>query len=222
MSFVGEETQAEEDAAVRRFIVARDAGDRVAAAAAWEALIVREERRIRVYIMGWRDANGDRLPASEREAVFARTLTRASTGMFKASNFRDVRTSGQLRAWLKTCVGYAAHDQYRSWMRHEKHAAGSIDEPAGEDGTGSRYESVLIDGAASPERYLEKSVAHDAVHTGLAKVPNDKQRKVLEMDLLGVPDDEIAAALDVNVGYVYQLRRRGLMKLKEVLGDVDC
>jgi DNA-directed RNA polymerase specialized sigma24 family protein len=44
---------------------------------------------------------------------------------------------------------------------------------------------------------------------------------VLKLDLLGYNDDEIANAIGETVGYVYQLRRRGLLKLKEVLGDVD-
>lgn len=195
------------DRLIRSFVAARDAGDAPAAAAAWERLVVEHWDRMRVWIAAWRHPqNGQPLPPGEREDALQLALYTATRNMVRT--FHGT-TLPEFVAALRTCTRFAAHNQWRAWVRHERHAAGSLDDPLLE-AEAARHEAgdelAQVDLAA-------------ALEDAIARIPNEKQRKVVALDRLGAPDGEIAAALGVSVDYVYKLRQRGREKLKEVLGD---
>jgi RNA polymerase sigma factor (sigma-70 family) len=207
------------EGAIRRFVLARDAGDAAGAALLWERLVVDHKDRVRVWVAAWsHPGNGQRLPAAEYDDATQRALIAATLNMLRT--FRG-SSAGELRAALRTCTEYAAHNHWRAWVRHARHAAGSIDEPlpGGEGGAG-RFDRELA--ADELQRRLAEEGRRDLVDLlddAIARVPSENQRRLLAMDRLGVPDSEIAEVLDVSIANVYKLRERGLKKLKEVLGD---
>lgn len=200
-----------------RFVTARDAGDASAAAASWERLVVAHRDRVEIWVSVWKHpTNGQRIPRSDVEDVLQDALIRATVKLLR--NFYG-SSLGEFRAALKTCTERAAHDAWRRWVRHDKQAAGSIDEPLGETGDAGRYDANIA--AEDPERGIERLDAHLTISRCLPLVPNEKQRAVLQMDMDGYPDDEIAQTIGVSVDYVYKLRERATKKLKEVMDDVD-
>jgi RNA polymerase sigma factor (sigma-70 family) len=206
---------------IRAFVVARDRGDAAATADAWQRLVVDHKDRVRTWVVTWRHpGNGQGLPPGEYEDATQQALLRATYKLVRS--FRG-STMGELIGALRTCAHHAAADHWRAWVRHERRRAGSLDDqPAGADGDGpaGRFDGelaamALAGGAAEQQRLDLVSALDDAI----ARIPNEKQRKVIRMDRLGVPDDEIAELLGESVAYVYKLRERGLRKLKEVLDD---
>jgi RNA polymerase sigma factor (sigma-70 family) len=161
----------------------------------------------------------DRVPDATQEA-FVRVLAMGKT-------FRE-SALGQFRVALVTCVRNSCLDYGRKELRHDKHAAGSLDERY-EDGdeTGpyaaaiARHsrerEALEAEALADEESRLD---ARDFVAWGIGRVENGSHREVLELTLLEqLASDEIAERLDISHDNVYQRRHRGLKRLEEVLRD---
>ena len=66
------------------------------------------------------------------------------------------------------------------------------------------------------ERAAER---REAVREAIEAMEDERKRDVLLMTWDKVPDIEIAERLETSVDNVYQLRRRGLMIVREMLED---
>jgi len=169
-------------------------------------------------VAAWRWAGKDvRIPRDEVEDVTQLAIIRLGGIM---ENFEGA-VLPQFRAFAMTCAANTCMDWSRREMKREMGIAGSVDEEvAGEEDAFGRFDADLARVAASlADREEEMLEAQDAIAGALPLVPSEDQRAVLQMTLEGVPAGEIAAHLDTTLDNVYQLRRRGLQKLKEVLGD---
>jgi RNA polymerase sigma factor (sigma-70 family) len=170
-------------------------------------------------VSAWRyPGSGDRVQEKDRDEAISLALWKVGkklVGTFKGT------TLPELRAAMKRAVDFACRDTLRRVGAYEKHQAGSFDEPAGEDSSLSRYEEELTDegGFDEFERNEERRSATERVAAALKKVPSQDMRRVLELTLDGLEVPQIAAKLNTSKDNVYQLRSRGLKKLKEVLGD---
>jgi DNA-directed RNA polymerase specialized sigma24 family protein len=110
-------------------------------------------------------------------------------------------------------------------MQEDMRRQGSLDEPAKNDqGEGHRrfddavfrQELERLDDADSGERERERQAA---VRAAISSIENERKRQVLEMTWDGRPAEAIAAELDTSVANVYQLRKRGMDLVKELLDD---
>ena len=203
---------------VRLLLLHRRGGDHARAKEAWDQLVENVYDRVRTRVATWRWEGKDvRIPADDVEDVTQLAIIRLGGIM---ENFEG-SVLPQFRAFALTCAKNACMDWSRKEMNREKGLAGSIqDEVAGEEEAYSRFDAELGHIAERvAERDEERLEAQDAVEHGIALIPTEDQRAVVQMTLEGVPVDEIAAHLDTNPTNVYQLRRRGLKQLREVLGD---
>jgi RNA polymerase sigma factor (sigma-70 family) len=207
-----------DDELVRLFALARDKGDRKRAVEIWDEIVTRHFDRVVAMVGAWRyPGSGDRVQDKDRDEAISLAFWKVGNrlvGTFKGT------TLPELRAAIRRAVDYACRDTLRRVGAYEKHQAGSLDEQAGDDSDLSRYEEELSDdgGFDEFERGEERRQATDRVAAALEKLPAN-QRRVLELTLEGMDVPQIAAALKTSTDNVYQLRSRGMKKLKEVLGD---
>jgi RNA polymerase sigma factor (sigma-70 family) len=207
-----------DDELVRLFAHARDKGDRDRAVEIWEEIVTRHFDRVIAMVSAWRyPGSGDRVQDKDRDEAVSLALWKV--GKKLVDTFRGT-TLPELRAAMKRAVDFACRDTLRRVAAYEKHQAGSLNESAGEDSNASRYEDELADdgGFEAFDREQEQRSAAERVAAALKKLP-DNMCQVLELTLDGLDVPQIAAKLNTSKDNVYQLRSRGMKKLKEVLGD---
>jgi RNA polymerase sigma factor (sigma-70 family) len=215
---VNDPDELRDDELVRLFALARDKGDRDRAVEIWAQIVGRHADRVFAMVAAWRyPGSGDRVQDRDRDEAIS--LAFWKVGQKMVDTFAGT-TLPELRAAIKRAVDFACRDTLRRVAAYEKHEAGSLDEPAGEDSALSRYEEELADdgGFHELERAEERREASDRVAAAFKKLP-DTMRQVLELSLAGLSVPQIAAKLDTSNNNVHQLRSRGMKKLKEVLGD---
>jgi RNA polymerase sigma factor (sigma-70 family) len=201
---------------VRLFAHARDRGDRDRAVQVWEQIVINNADRVTAWVAAWRyPGSGDRVQDVDRDEAASRAFWKVGRKM--VDTFRG-DTVPELRAAMKRAVDFACRDTLRHVAVYDKHHAGSLDEPAGEDSALSRYEEELADdgGFEEIERAEEQATTAARLGRALQELP-DNQRQVFEMTLDSKSVPQIATALDTSENNVHQLRSRGMKKLKEVL-----
>lgn len=122
----------------------------------------------------------------------------------------DTYRGGNFRAWLLRIATNACYDALR---RSGRRPASSLD---------SMYEDsdappIADRDAVSPEETAERKEVQQAVRNALARIPADQRAAIILCDLQGLAYEEIAVALDVNIGTVKSRINRGRAKLRELL-----
>jgi RNA polymerase sigma factor (sigma-70 family) len=206
-----------DDELVRLFAQARDRGDRERAVQIWAQIVENHADRVIALVAAWRyPGSGDRVQDVDRDEAVSLAFWKVGKKMVETF---EGTTLPELRAAIKRAVDFACRDTLRRVAVYDRHHAGSLDEPAGEDSALSRYEEELADdgGFEQLERQEEQATIAELLARALEQLP-DKQRQVLELSLGSTTVPQIAAALDTSENNVHQLRSRGMRKLKEVLG----
>jgi RNA polymerase sigma factor (sigma-70 family) len=199
---------------VRRFAAHRDRGERDAARAVWEQLVICNHDRVRTLVVAWRHPENPAVRIAAADVDDAVQLALVKFGLRMVETFRGV-SEGELRAALRRLVDFACRQTARSRLRHERRSAGSLDEPLGEDGEGRRFDADLAQrSVAAADREEEREDARAWVRDALGRVANPTRRAVLELSLAGVDGDEIARRLGVSRDVVYQHRTRALRELR--------
>jgi RNA polymerase sigma factor (sigma-70 family) len=204
---------------VRRFAAHRDRGEREAARAVWEQLVISNHDRVRTLVVAWRHPENPAVRIAPADVDDAVQLALVKFGLRMVDTFRGV-SEGELRAALRRLVDFACRQTARSRLRHERRSGGSLDEPLGEDGEGRRFDAELAQrSVAAAEREEEREEARAWVREALARVANPTRRAVLELSLAGIDGEEIAKRLGVSRDVVYQHRTRGLRELRAGGGE---
>jgi RNA polymerase sigma factor (sigma-70 family) len=208
---------------LRHYHAARDAGDLHAAAESWERLAVNNFDRIRQTVNAFRfSAGGPKLPESERGSAATEAYLRVRA---MGGNFRQHEV-GQFYAALHTAVHNACLDYGRKELRHDRHAAGSIDKKYEHGGEAGPYDAALAaydaqlreQAAEAVDAELRQMDAEGLIAWGIAQVKNDKHREVLEMTYIDkIPAEEISERLDISMANVYARRSRGQRELEGIL-----
>ena len=140
------------------------------------------------------------------------------------ANFRE-SALGQFRAALRQCVGNACMDFGRKELRHEQHAAGSLDERYGPGDEAGPYDAAIARHSlerGGARRRAGRRREHAAprrtslVAWAIAQVENDSYREVLEMTYIQrLAADEIADRL----GHHHGQRLRTPQPRREAIGE---
>lgn len=69
----------------------------------------------------------------------------------------------------------------------------------------------------SPEKHALQSEARKCLHNAIRELPEDMRSAIILRDIHGLPYDEIAKVLDINVGTIKSRISRGREKLREKL-----
>ena len=120
------------------------------------------------------------------------------------SNFRG---DSKFSVWLYRIVSNVCLDFLR---RQSRRGAVSL---SMEDSEGEEVQLDIPDESQSPERLLEQRLTRDAVRRGLQAVPPDSRQILLLREIQGLSYEEIAQALDIEVGTVKSRLFRARKKL---------
>jgi RNA polymerase sigma factor (sigma-70 family) len=207
---------------LRRYAVARDRGRTAEAAQIWERLTENNFDRIKLLCKGFRFPGGTGLPPDEAGSAASEAYLRV---VAMGAGFRE-RELGQFRAAVVRTVHNACMDFGRRELRHQRHAAGSLDSTWKPDGEGGPYDAALAAYDAERRAEADEVAADEArrrearglVRWAIGRVRNDNYRTVLELTYIEKLDgDAIAERLDITPDNVYQRRRRGVKELEKIL-----
>lgn len=208
---------------LRRYADARERGDLGEAAELWRDLAVNNFDRVNEIVKAFRfSPGGPKLPDDEWGSAATEAYLRV---LAMGVNFRK-REVGQFYAALVTCVQNACRDFGRKEFRHQKRAAGSLDQTYEPDGEAGPYDAALAaydahlreqanDGVESEYGAIE---AEQLVAWAIGQVATDNYREVLALTWLQkLPAEEIADELGISMENVYARRSRGGKELEKIL-----
>ena len=200
-----------------------DPAEQRRARTAWETLVALDRDRIVTLVKLFRVKGHD----ARVERVDVEDVAHAAWERMRdvLRNFEGT-VIPQYEAAMRTCVDFVCRDHCRVDMREDKRSGGSLDETIETDDGDQRGRFDSTIGKHERERILfeeqmERAVERrDAVREAIEAMEDERKRDVLLMTWDKVPDTEIAELLETTVDNVYQLRRRGLMIVREMLeGD---
>jgi RNA polymerase sigma factor (sigma-70 family) len=194
------------EGALRRFVACRDAGDAAGARRAWAELVTENLDRVRGMVALW--GRGGRLSPDEQEDAVQLAMVKLWRNMVET--FAGTSMGEWVNA-ARACTTFACLDVQRAAATRSAREA-PLDDRGGDEE--SRTEWRLGEAARREERREgERAEAREFVAWALPQVADERRRLVLERTLDGVPAEEIAAELGVEMGNLYQLRSRGLKDL---------
>jgi len=200
---------------LRRVADARAAGDWTTARGEWEACIARARERV-VNVVD-RYVRKRWIPEADHEDVVQEALVRGSRALVKNL---ETLTEPTFFAAMITCAHRQCQDDGRKVLRRRKHEK-SLDEPAGwsEEEPMPRYwREEARDAQRSYERGAGQRDLQHTLDDAIARVKNERWRKLLTLQRLGVEDAQIAEELGISIANVHTSRHRAF---KELRGLID-
>lgn len=127
------------------------------------------------------------------------------------NSLASFRGDSKFSVWLTRIVSNLCLDFLRSRSRRPTVSL-SVEDDGGDD-----VQLDIADNSQSPEELLERSLTRESVRRGLQALPDDYREILLLREIQGLSYDEIAAALDIEVGTVKSRIFRGRKKLCDYL-----
>jgi RNA polymerase sigma factor (sigma-70 family) len=184
----------------------------------WAELVARDIDRVRGIVAAFRHpVSGTRVARDDIDQVAQDAYIRLFGMSFRGTSV------GEYRAALWRCVTFQCMDHCRRAMEEDKRRAGSLDQQIETDDREGRprfekdmakHEAERISEEEELERLRER---REALDEAIPKIEDERKRRVLEMTREGCSTDDIAKELGVSEDNVYQLRRRGLKLLQQIL-----
>ena len=129
------------------------------------------------------------------------------------------RGESGLRTWLVRIAINHSRNRFRWWKRRRRDATASLDAPAAEDSTES-IASRIADNSEDPESAVLRRERQAAIMNAILSLNEAYREAVILCDIEGWSYDEIAGALDVNIGTVKSRIARGREELRRRLNGI--
>lgn len=184
-----------------QFLERLKAGD----AAAFNHLV--EERHADIYALLYR------LTEDPEEA---RDLTQ-ETFLQAFRHIANFRGDADLRTWLYRIAVNQARNRWRWWKRRRRDRTISLDAPANDSNDTPLSSRLVGEDASDPE---QQTLAHERERALLAALHtlSSAYREVIVLrDIEGMSYEEVAGALEINVGTVKSRLSRGRIELRRRL-----
>ena len=130
---------------------------------------------------------------------------------------KSFRGDAELKTWLFRIAVNHSRNRFRWWKRRRRDITISLDAPIG-DSDSTISETIAGDTASAEETVLrhEREVAIRKALLGLADIYREA---IVLCDIEGLTYEEIAAALEINIGTVKSRIARGREELRKRLKD---
>ena len=174
-------------------------------AAAFNRLV--EERHGDVYALLYR------LTEDPEEA---RDLTQ-ETFLQAFRHLSSFRGDADVRTWLYRIAVNQARNRWRWWKRRRRDRTLSLDAPAHAGSDAPLSAALESERDADPERQALARERERALHAALKSLSRPYREVVVLRDIEGLSYEEVAAALDLNVGTVKSRLSRGRNELRRRL-----
>lgn len=146
----------------------------------------------------------------------ARDLTQ-ETFLSALKSIRSFRGEAELKTWLFRIALNHSRNRFRWWKRRKRSETMSLDKPVGE-GSATLADTLAGDGE-SPEQSVLRHERQRELITALNALPTPFREAVVLCDIEGFGYEEIARAININVGTVKSRIARGRELLRKRLSD---
>jgi RNA polymerase sigma-70 factor (ECF subfamily) len=155
-----------------------------------------------------------RLTASREEAA---DLTQ-ETFLSALKAIRSFRGEAELKTWLFRIALNHSRNRFRWWKRRKRNETVSLDQPLREDGTTTLAE-VIADDSETPEQAFLRRERQHHLAVAVSSLPEIFRESIVLCDVEGFGYEEIARALNINIGTVKSRIARGRELLRKRLSD---
>jgi RNA polymerase sigma-70 factor (ECF subfamily) len=133
-------------------------------------------------------------------------------------SIRSFRGDSELKTWLTRIAINHSRNRFRWWKRRKKDTTISLDSPIGDTDT-SVGDSIAGETESAEEAVLRQE-RETALRRALTQLPEHYREAIVLCDIEGYSYDEIAAALEINIGTVKSRIARGREELRKRLSDL--
>lgn len=131
---------------------------------------------------------------------------------------KSFRGESELKTWLIRIAINHSRNRFRWWKRRRRSETISLDANIGESDT-PIGESIAGNVESAEEAVLRKE-RETALRKALAQMPEHYREIIVLCDIEGMSYDEIASALEINLGTVKSRIARGREELRKRLTDL--
>jgi RNA polymerase sigma-70 factor (ECF subfamily) len=174
-------------------------------AAAFNRLV--EERHADIYALLYR---------LTEDAEEARDLTQ-ETFLQAFRNIASFRGDADLRTWLYRIAVNQARNRWRWWKRRRRDRTVSLDAPAGAETETPLSAGLRDEDASDPEQIALARERQRALLSALRSLSRSYREVIVLRDIEGLSYEEVAQALEINVGTVKSRLSRGRVELRKRL-----
>jgi RNA polymerase sigma-70 factor (ECF subfamily) len=146
----------------------------------------------------------------------ARDLTQ-ETFLQAFRHLASFRGDADLRTWLYRIAVNQARNRWRWWKRRRRDRTVSLDAPVSEEIDAPLSAGLVDGGVLDPERQALAREREEALHAALKSLSRPYREVIVLRDIEGLSYEEVAAALDLNVGTVKSRLNRGRTELRRRL-----
>jgi RNA polymerase sigma-70 factor, ECF subfamily len=129
---------------------------------------------------------------------------------------RSFRGEAELKTWLFRIALNHSRNRFRWWKRRKRAETVSLDKPIGDEGSATIADTLAADGE-SPEESVLRLERREQLMATLNTLPDVFREAIVLCDIEGFGYEEIAKALDINVGTVKSRIARGREQLRKKL-----
>jgi RNA polymerase sigma-70 factor (ECF subfamily) len=146
----------------------------------------------------------------------ARDLTQ-ETFLQAFRHLASFRGDADVRTWLYRIAVNQARNRWRWWKRRRRDRTLSLDAPASESQDTPLSAGLANESAEDPERQALARERERALHAALQTLSRPYREVIVLRDIEGLSYEEVALALDLNVGTVKSRLSRGRNELRRRL-----
>lgn len=130
---------------------------------------------------------------------------------------RKFRGDADIKTWLYRIAINESRNRFRWWKRRKRESTISLDEPLSEDG--GSMQDTIPGVTPDPEAAILQREREYVLTKALQEIPEIYREAVVLCDIEGFTYDEIAVALNINLGTVKSRIGRGREELRRRLKD---
>jgi RNA polymerase sigma-70 factor (ECF subfamily) len=146
----------------------------------------------------------------------ARDLTQ-ETFLQAFRNIAGFRSEADLRTWLYRIAVNQARNRWRLWKRRRRDRTVSLDAPVGDEGSAPLSAVLTDEGTRDPEQQALARERERALRAALSTLSRSYREVIILRDIEGLSYEEVAQALDMNIGTVKSRLSRGRDELRRRL-----
>lgn len=130
---------------------------------------------------------------------------------------KSFRGDSELKTWLFRIAVNHSRNRFRWWKRRRRDVTVSLDAPIGD--TDSALSEIIAGDDVSAEDTVLRLERETALRRALLELPDIYREAIVLCDIEGLAYEEIATALEVNIGTVKSRIARGREELRKRLKD---
>jgi len=128
---------------------------------------------------------------------------------------KKFRGEADLKTWLVRIAINESRNRFRWWTSRRREKTFSLDAPVGENQT--PFSETVSSNSANPEETILQRERENSLTKALSDLPEIFREAVVLCDIEGLSYEEIAAALQINIGTVKSRIARGREELRRKL-----